>query len=48
MRGYTPERMQVWLPHDGDTQDKVHDVSYASAFRDAGYNCRVTNAPGWV
>lgn len=36
-RGYTPDRAQIWLPHDGDTQDKVHDVSYRSAFEAAGY-----------
>lgn len=36
-KGYTPERAQIWLPHDGDTQDKVHDVSYRSAFEQAGY-----------
>lgn len=35
--GYTPERAQIWLPHDGDTQDKVYDVSYRSAFEKAGY-----------
>lgn len=36
-RGYTPDRAQIWLPHDGDTQDKVFDVSYKSAFEAAGY-----------
>lgn len=36
-RGYTPDRAQIWLPHDGDTQDKVIDVSYRSAFEKAGY-----------
>jgi phage terminase large subunit len=36
-QGYTPDRAQIWLPHDGDTQDKVHDVSYRSAFEQAGY-----------
>lgn len=36
-KGYTPDRAQIWLPHDGDTQDKVHDVSYRSAFEQAGY-----------
>jgi len=36
-QGYTPDRAQIWLPHDGDTQDKVHDVSYRSAFEAAGY-----------
>jgi phage terminase large subunit len=36
-KGYSPDRAQIWLPHDGDTQDKVHDVSYRSAFEAAGY-----------
>lgn len=40
-KGYTPDRCQWWLPHDGDTQDKVYDVSYASALRDAGYKAEV-------
>ena len=25
-QGYTPDKAQIWLPHDGDTQDKVNDV----------------------
>jgi phage terminase large subunit len=36
-KGYTPDKAQIWLPHDGDTQDKVNDVSYRSAFEAAGY-----------
>jgi phage terminase large subunit len=36
-RGYTPDKAQVWLPHDGDTQDRVHDASFAGALRAAGY-----------
>ncbi|MBV4519681.1 phage terminase large subunit [Pseudomonas sp. SWRI74] len=36
-KGYSPDKAQIWLPHDGDTQDKVHDVSYRSAFEAAGY-----------
>jgi len=40
-RGYTPERCQVWLPHDGEAQDKVVDVSYESAMSDAGYKVTV-------
>lgn len=36
-KGYTPDRVTVVLPHDGDTNDKVYKVSYASAFREAGY-----------
>lgn len=41
--GYTPDKAQVWLPHDGAQQDKVYAVSYESSFRDAGY--RVTVVP---
>lgn len=39
--GYTPDRAQIWLPHDGATQDKVIDVSYESAFQKAGYSVTV-------
>lgn len=42
-RGYDQKRAQIWLPHDGDTQDKVIDVSYAGALKQAGY--RVTVIP---
>jgi phage terminase large subunit len=36
-QGYTPDRCKIWLPHDGDTNDRVFDVSYRTAFQDAGY-----------
>ena len=36
-QGYTSDKAQIWLPHDGSTQDKVYDVSYESALRQAGY-----------
>ena len=42
-REYTPGRAQIWLPHDGATQDKVFAVSYQSALEEAGY--RVTVVP---
>lgn len=42
-RGYSPDKAQIWLPHDGSTQDKVYDVSYESAMKSAGY--RVTVVP---
>ena len=45
-QGYTPEKAQVWLPHDGNTNDKVIDVSYASAFRGAGYSVTVVPNQG--
>lgn len=41
--GYTPNAVEIILPHDGATNDKVYAVSYESAFRDAGY--RVTVVP---
>ena len=40
-QGYEPNRTQIWLPHDGATQDKVYAVSYQSAFEAAGYNVEV-------
>jgi len=40
-RGYSPDKAQFWLPHDGATHDKVHDVSYESALRAAGYTVTV-------
>jgi len=39
--GYTPDRAQIWLPHDGDSNDSVYDVSYRSAFEKAGYEVTV-------
>lgn len=45
-KGYTPERAQIWLPHDGATQDKVYSVSYESALRAAGYNVTVVPNQG--
>lgn len=44
--GYTPSRAQFWLPHDGDSNDKVYDVSYASALRQAGYEVAVVPNQG--
>lgn len=40
-QGYLPNRAQVWLPHDGSTNDKVIDVSYESAIKAAGYTVTV-------
>jgi phage terminase large subunit len=36
-KGYTPEKATIILPHDGAANDKVHAVSYESAFGAAGY-----------
>jgi phage terminase large subunit len=40
-KGYTPDRAQIMLPHDGATNDKVYAVSYESALRQAGYSVTV-------
>lgn len=40
-RKYTPARCNVFLPHDGDSHDKVYDVSYATAFGEVGYDTSV-------
>jgi phage terminase large subunit len=40
-QGYGPERSMVYLPHDGATKDRVHNVSYESAFDQAGYEVDV-------
>ena len=40
-QGYTPENAQIWLPHDGKTNDRVYDVSYESSLKGAGYKVTV-------
>lgn len=45
-RGYTPDKAQWWLPHDGSTQDKVFDVSYESALKEADYKVTVVPNQG--
>lgn len=39
--GYTPEKASIWLPHDGRTNDRVYNVSYESALKEAGYDVTV-------
>lgn len=31
------EKANIWLPHDGETNDRIHDVSFESAFKAAGF-----------
>ncbi|MFC0246417.1 phage terminase large subunit [Falsochrobactrum ovis] len=38
---YTPDKCSIWLPHDGQTQDRIHDASYEGFFRQAGYSVTV-------
>lgn len=41
-----PERLKIWLPHDGKTHDKVFSVSYESALTEAGYDVTVVPNQG--
>jgi phage terminase large subunit len=45
-KGYEPSKCQVWLPHDGETHDRMHDASYESYFRQAGYSVTVVPNQG--
>lgn len=45
-RGYTPGRAGIWLPHDGEQQDRIYDASYAGAFKKAGYQVVVVPNQG--
>lgn len=45
-REYLPKRTQIWLPHDGETNDKVYDVSYESAIKSAQYAVTVVPNQG--
>jgi len=45
-KGYTPDKAQIWLPHDGVTQDKVYPVSYESSLNAAGYSVEVIKNQG--
>ena len=40
-RKYLPRHTQIWLPHDGKTQDRVHDASFEKSFKSAGYDVTV-------
>jgi len=43
---YTPANTQFWIPHDGVAGDKVIDVSYESALRQAGFRTTVVPNQG--
>jgi phage terminase large subunit len=45
-KGYTPDNTDIWLPHDGDTNEKVIDTSFRKAFEDVGYTVEVVPNQG--
>lgn len=44
--GFVGGNTTIWLPHDGDKQDAVFDVSYRKAFEAAGYAVEVVPNQG--
>jgi phage terminase large subunit len=38
-KGY--DKAGIWLPHDGETQDRIVDASFEGAFKKAGYSVTV-------
>lgn len=44
--GYGPGKAEVWLPHDGETNDRVYDVSFESAFKAANFSVTVVPNQG--
>jgi len=45
-RGYDEKKTTIWLPHDGDTNDRVYDVSWRSFMEKAGYAVEVVANQG--
>jgi phage terminase large subunit len=41
LRDHDLDKVLIVLPHDGTTNDRIHDVSFESAFRDAGFDTEV-------
>lgn len=44
--GYSPSNLDIWLPHDGVTNDRVFDVSFQSAFEAAKFTVEVVPNQG--
>jgi len=45
-QGYLPGRAKIWLPHDGEQQERTIDTSYRKSFEDAGYDVEVVPNQG--
>lgn len=44
--GCGPGKAQIWLPHDGATNEKIIDATFESAFKAAGYTVTVVPNQG--
>ena len=45
-KGYAPEKLQIWLPHDGEKSDTVYAVTPKSALQSLGYTVTVVPNQG--
>ena len=45
-KGYRPDTTDIWLPHDGGTNDRVIDTSFQKGFQDAGYTVEIVPNQG--
>lgn len=45
-KGWGPGKADIWLPHDGDTQDRIVDSSFRKSFKEAGYAVEVVPNQG--
>jgi phage terminase large subunit len=45
-QGYTPDKADIWLPHDGVKSDQVYDTSYERALMQLGYDVTVVPNQG--
>ena len=43
---YEPKSAKIWLPHDGDTKEKIIDWNFRSAFAEQGYDVEVVPNQG--
>lgn len=43
---YTPDRAQIWLPHDGAQHERIVDATYEGALKAAGYDVTVIKNQG--
>lgn len=44
--GYGPGKAQIWLPHDGATNEKIIDATFESTFKAMGYTVTVVPNQG--
>jgi len=44
--GYGPGKAQIWLPHDGATNEKIYDATFESTFKTMGYTVTVVPNQG--